>query len=498
MRLLVDLSNLAYRAAHSVDLSHKGRKTGAIYGVLKSLENLLLSLEPSEVVICWDGGSQRRKRIYPEYKGDRRKNPGFMQDLNDQLVALGRFFDTLPVVQCHAPGVEADDVIAVLCAFLHLEEVGIVSNDSDLFRLCKAGHYIIHPKTHVYFQPEMTSGQYLVHRVLVGGKDNVPGVEQVGPVTAKKLIAKFKTLKGILKHSKASGGLGKMNHKEVVSTVKRNLKLWDLKKPQVTEVERKSILTQYKSGRLRRIPPVDVGSLCDLCAQYGLSSFLRRFSVFTGVFKRLKGATSAKDNQESAMDQKDQNSGKRRVKRIRVVERSDSSGKAEKAGPDSQNQAGRHIAPTLSGSKQRRQHQVKRAEDGYVSRIRKVAVDGSTVRSGRSSSQGAIRSAEPGAKNRAVAGRCRGIDFSDPRLSPSKRAQGARTGRRSSAMSILSVLARGDGGSWIRKQDSERLMFVSDLIDRLAMEETPLIKKSEMQTLHQIYHDYLNEAPDWM
>lgn len=495
MRLLIDLFNLAYRSAYALDLSHKGQKTSVIYGVLDRLEGLLHALGPTELVICWDGGSKKRKQIYPDYKGNRKKDPVFMAELHQQLEILRDIFDVLPVVQCFEPGVEADDIIAVLCKFLHLEETGIATSDSDLFQLCKFGHYIIDPKTHVFFKPDISPQQYLIYRVLVGGKDNVPGIKQIGDVKARKLISQFQTLKKILQHSKKQNGLGKMDHKEVVRVVKRNLAIWNLQKPHVTELERKSILNQYKLGRLKLT--LDTGSLKSLFLQYGFSSFLRRFSMFTGAFKRLKGVTSGKVDQESSMGQKDQ-SCVGWTKRIRKVEVCCSSGKTKEKGSRVTGKAGRQNTSTVFRSKEQRQHQIKKSKNGYTSRIRKIASDGSSSRSRRSSAKRAVRAVKSGTEVRTVESRRSRIDFSDQGLSPSKRVQQGRAVRRSAALRVLSVLARGEGDQWIREQSTERLKFVSELISRMAINQKAVITKGELEQLDCIYQDYLNEEPDWM
>lgn len=329
MRLLIDLSNIAYRAAWKLDLTHKGQKVNIIFGVLKSLEAIALELEPAEMVICWDGGSQKRKEIFDGYKADRKKDPEFLEELDRQLAILRRFFDCLPVIQCYEQGIEADDIIALISKFLRLEEVGIVTSDSDLFQLCKAPkHHIVDPKKHSVVKLEMKPRQFLTYRILVGGKDNVPGVHMVGDKTARKLIAQFKTLKGILKHSKREGGLGKMTHKQVKAVVKRNLQLWDLSKPQVTQPEIKSILDQYRFGRLNS--SLDADRLHDLLSEFGFSSFIRRFSMFSGVFNRMsRGGKSGKaeqTNQRGGMDTKDQD-GARYAKRLRAVASSIERGK---------------------------------------------------------------------------------------------------------------------------------------------------------------------------
>lgn len=500
MRLLIDLSNIAYRVAHVLKLSHRGQKTHIIYGVLKSLESLALELEPEEIVICWDAGSARRKEIFFEYKANRKKDLDFLEDLHRQLALLREFFNCLPVIQCEIGGAEADDVIAVLAKFLHLEEVGIVTTDSDLFQLCQAPkHSIISPKTHCAIKLDMKPEQYLIYRLLVGNKDNVPGVTQIGDKKARNLITQFGTLKRILKHSKAKNGLGKLDHKQVKDVVTRNLKLWDLSTPHLTDAEKKCVLDQYRHGRLNR--SLDADKLHDMCMFFGLSSFIRRFSMFSGAFKQMiRGGNGKENSKRSGMDQKIKN-GARYAKRFRTMESGSDASEGTKRGRGKRGRARRDGDAKVLGSKlglQTTCNQQKRTKDGYVCRIRKIEALSSLVSGRHKSSKAAIRTDKPRPNKGTVDGRSRRIDFSDPGLSPSKRVKGAREGRRASALLILSMFARGKGEEWIKKQSTERLKFVSGLIAKIESEETSYISKSELAKLQELDEEYTSIEPDWM
>ncbi len=512
MRLLVDLSNLAYRAAYKLNLTHRGQNTNIIYGVLKSVESIALELEPDEVVICWDGGSQRRKEIFPGYKGDRQKDEEFVEDLQRQLAVLKRFFDCLPLIQCYETGVEADDVIAVLTKFLHLEEVGIVTSDSDLFQLSQAPkHHIVDPKKHSVVELEMEPAQFLTYRVLVGGKDNVPGVHMVGDKTARKLIGQFKTLKAILKHSKKEDGLGKMTHKQVKEVVSRNLKLWDLSNPQVTHDERVSILDQYRMGRLNR--RIDTDSLHGLLSEFGFSSFIRRFSMFKGVFERMskskvtgpmrmsRGGSSeqekAKADKRGSVDTKDQE-GARYTKRLRAVASLHDGGKGKKKAPREGGNTRKETSPKVSRPRQGEHPRKMATRDGFICRIRKVEPPGLAVSGTSSSSQGAICTIESGSKKGTVDGRSFRIDLSDQGLPQSERVESARKIRRTETLWVLSTLAKGEGDEWIQGQSANRLRFVSRLIAKFESDENYVPTKKEHKACEVLMRDYTMEPPDWM
>lgn len=483
MRLLIDLSNLAYRAAYKLSLSYKGQNTNIVYGVLKSLSSIAFDLEPSELVICWDGGSNKRKAIFPDYKGNRHKDPEFVEDLIRQLAILKQFFNVLPFVQCYENGVEADDVIAVVSKFLQLEEIGIVTSDSDLFQLCRPKrHCIIDPRSHAKVKLELKPEQFLAYRLLVGGKDNVPGVPMIGDKKARKLLDQFKTLDRILKHSKKADGLGSASHSDVLKVVTRNAELWDLSKPHVSEEEKVSLLNQYKYGRLST--KLDKPVLYDLCNDYGLNSLIRKFSGFCGSFRTLfRGDGVHKKAKKHSMDKANQKS--HWAKRLRKVVTADTKGEGNKAG-------------SIDGSKKRKQTGSTRQQPIYASRLRKVEVDGTATVSRSGNTKATVRSNQSRSTKRTMGGRNRGIEFADKGTATQRKVSANQKGRTENALFILSVLSSKDGWKWLKKQPTKKLKFVSSLIDTVEKEETTLIPKKQLEVLQVIYNAYCDEEPDWM
>jgi len=454
-----------------------------VYGVLKSLASLAADLDPDELIICWDGGSNKRKAIFPDYKANRNKDPEFIEDLIRQLAILKRFFDTLPVIQCYENGVEADDVIAVLTVFLKLEEVGIVTSDSDLFQLCvPKNHYIIDPKSHAKVKLEMQPEQFLAYRLLVGNKDNVPGVHMVGDKTARKLLDRFKTLDRILQHSKKQGGLGSVSHKDVVSVITRNTSLWDLKKPHITEEEKRDLLNQYKFGRLKTV--LDKQALHDRCVEFGLSSLIRKFSGFCGSFRTLcRGTGVHKKVAKNSMVKKDKKGSW--TKRLRVV---------VTAGDEGERNKKRGCCRTQKRT-ERTSNSVKRI---YASRIRKVEANGVTAASRSRHSKTVVRTDKPRATKGTVGRRNCRIEFADKGTATYDNVRESRTARKAHALFILSVLSAKDGWQWLKEQPTNCLKFVSKLIEAVEKEETTLISKSQLKKLESIYNEYCDEPPVWL
>jgi 5'-3' exonuclease len=502
MRLLVDLSNLAYRAAHKLKLSHRGKKTHIIYGVLKSLESLVADTRPEEVVICWDGmgGSQKRKDIYKPYKENRKRDPEFMEDLHRQLDCLWSFLETLPVVQCREYGVEADDIIIILNRFLRHERIGIVTPDSDLFQLATPEHVIIDPRTHEAVRLDLEPSQYLTYRVLVGGKDNVPGVARVGDKKARKLIAEFGSIDDILDHAREADGLGSMGWEEAREVVLRNLAIWDAEFPKATIEEKRTLLDQYKYGRLKA--RFDVDRFLSLCREHGLSSFVRGISRLKGIFKRLvrnKRDETRKANQEGQKQVGEEDSeSSEYVRRIRIVEGSHGKSQREEGYRGEADRVRKRGDAKGVGSESSGKHRHQKPKDGFVRGIRKTVPHGTVTAGRHESTSGAIRSTKPGAKDRAEKRRDRGIDFSDPRLHPSEGLQSSRSGRRQKALFILSTFSSREGDEWIEQQTTKKLRFVQRMIMVFEGDEEYEPTKKELRGLQVLYNDYLNEEPDWM
>ena len=76
--LIVDGHAYAYRAFHAIrDLrSPTGQPTNAIYGFVKMLAKMRATVEPTHLIVVWDGGlSAERLAALPEYKAQRPEMP---------------------------------------------------------------------------------------------------------------------------------------------------------------------------------------------------------------------------------------------------------------------------------------------------------------------------------------------------------------------------------------------------------------------------------------
>ncbi|KAL7518315.1 hypothetical protein ACHAWX_003827 [Stephanocyclus meneghinianus] len=139
--LLIDASAYIFRAYHAIPPLHHsdGTPTGALHGVCRMLQNLLLNRllrgDRPRIVLVFDSkGANFRHDLYPEYKANRGPCP---DDLVPQFELVREAAEAFGVVQVEAEGYEADDVIATL-TLRALEEgvdVDILSGDKDLMQL---------------------------------------------------------------------------------------------------------------------------------------------------------------------------------------------------------------------------------------------------------------------------------------------------------------------------------------------------------------------------
>ena len=75
--LLVDGNNLFKIGYHGVrEYYHKGNHIGGIYHFVNTFVNLFMTTIYDKVIVFWDGenNSIQRKKIFPEYKENRRYN----------------------------------------------------------------------------------------------------------------------------------------------------------------------------------------------------------------------------------------------------------------------------------------------------------------------------------------------------------------------------------------------------------------------------------------
>ncbi len=208
--LIVDGHAYAYRAFHAIRelRAPDGRPTNAIYGFVKMLEKMRATVQPTHLMVVWDGGlSAERLTALPEYKAQRPEMP---TDLRPQLAELESFLAAAGIASHRADGVEADDYIASLARRAAAEswDVVIASSDKDFLQLVSERIGLLNPndktgaiwgRDQVLAKTGVEPGQVADWLALMGDAvDNIPGVPGVGPKTATDLLKQFGTLENLL------------------------------------------------------------------------------------------------------------------------------------------------------------------------------------------------------------------------------------------------------------------------------------------------------------
>ena len=212
--LILDGGNLAFRCfivmyEASGTLSNSvGVPTTVIFGLLRVLYAFAHKDAVDECVVCWDGGSKYRKKLFPYYKYNREK-PKWAEQYYEELNTARKYFEKLGIKQAQARGLEADDLVGFLAKHYRGrgDRVTVFSDDKDYFQLGRLGVKIYRPtKAELIDEVEMEERlgypcSWLPKVVAITGeaKDNIPGIGGLdenhiakrigmGPANAVKLL----------------------------------------------------------------------------------------------------------------------------------------------------------------------------------------------------------------------------------------------------------------------------------------------------------------------
>lgn len=208
--LIVDGLNTFIRS-YSVSpvTNSNGEHVGGISGFLLSVGHAIKTINPTRVIIVFDGkdGSAKRRAIFSDYKSNRklkvRLNRSETVDKEDnqlqQLMRLVEYLGVLPFTTIVINGAEADDVIAYLTKHFYEgrdNQLFIMSSDKDFMQLVDKQTHIWSPTDKkLYFEQDVYErfgiipANMALFRALTGdSSDNIPGVEGLG---AKTLIQRF-------------------------------------------------------------------------------------------------------------------------------------------------------------------------------------------------------------------------------------------------------------------------------------------------------------------
>jgi len=260
--LIIDGLNMFIRVFGAVPaLNDDGEHCGGITGFLLSTAATIRNLNPSRVVIVFDGkgGSHRRKKVYADYKGGRtgltrlNRLSGYediedqQQSMKKQFVRLYEYLQNLPVTLLQVDYVEADDLMAWMANHYFKKEVILLSSDKDFLQLVNERIRVYSPVKKVMYDEPIVKEEWGVipqnlvwYRVIMGDtSDNIKGVNGIG---AKTILGKMDFLnEGELDYNGFVAGIKencdeKLSKKllDSIQTIELNYDLMQLKSPDIS------------------------------------------------------------------------------------------------------------------------------------------------------------------------------------------------------------------------------------------------------------------------
>ena len=195
-------------------INENGIHIGGISGFLQSVGYAIRNINPTRVIICFDGkgGSQRRRKLFPDYKAQRRVGAGTKRmtrvnsynsvedervSMKQQLLRLTEYLGTLPVDVVAVENIEADDTIAYATEQLFPNsECVIMSTDKDFLQLVSNRVSVWSPTKKKYYNEdslkeefEIPAYNFLMYKILMGdSSDNIPGIRGIGLKTLRKRL----------------------------------------------------------------------------------------------------------------------------------------------------------------------------------------------------------------------------------------------------------------------------------------------------------------------
>lgn len=189
-------------------INPQGNHVGGLVGFMKSLGYAIKLIQPTRVVLVFDGQGNitNRRNTYADYKANReiKRITNFnvfstleeeSDSISTQMMRLLDYLKCLPVNISIIDKIEADDTIAYLSQKLK-DDVIIYSADQDFLQLVSNRVTVYSPIKKKFYKPKDVFEQYglypqnfITMKCLMGDKsDNLPGVKGLGP---KKLMKFF-------------------------------------------------------------------------------------------------------------------------------------------------------------------------------------------------------------------------------------------------------------------------------------------------------------------
>ncbi len=265
---LVDAYALIFRGYYAFiknpRINSKGEDTSAIMGFMNSLLDVIKRERPDHLAVCFDkGGSTDRVEMYEAYKANRDETP---EGIKTAIPYIYEILKAMHIPIMVKEGYEADDVIGTLSRQAEKEgfKTFMVTPDKDFAQLVTDNIFMYRPVFGGGYEtwgiPEVQKKfevedpmQVIDFLGMMGdSSDNIPGLPGVGEKTAKKFLAQFGSMEGLLANTdqlkgkmkekvEANGELGLLSKKLATIMldvpVEFNAKDFELDHPDVEKVK---------------------------------------------------------------------------------------------------------------------------------------------------------------------------------------------------------------------------------------------------------------------
>jgi DNA polymerase-1 len=214
---LVDAYALIFRGYYAFiknpRINSKGMDTSAILGFTNSLLDVIKRERPDHLAVCFDkGGSDIRNEMFAEYKANRDETP---DAIRIAVPYIHKILEAMHIPIMVKEGFEADDVIGTLAKKAEKEgyKTFMVTPDKDFAQLVSENIFMYKPVFGGGYEtwgvPEVKEKfevedplQVIDFLGMMGdSSDNIPGLPGVGEKTAKKFIAEFGSMEGLLENT---------------------------------------------------------------------------------------------------------------------------------------------------------------------------------------------------------------------------------------------------------------------------------------------------------
>lgn len=305
--VIIDGTNTFMRVFANVPaLNEDGQHVGGVVGFLKSIGSNIRQFQATRCIVVFDGsgGSQRRKKLFSEYKGNRASSgklnrfaefDGLIDEgesMKLQFTRIFEYLDVLPVSLVVLDNIEADDTIAYITHLLANtnQKVKIVSSDRDFLQLVNDDINVYSPIKKIIYDRDVLSKElgihadnYLLYRALTGDtSDNIPGINGLGLKTILNRIPEFATQE--------------LTAEELIELVK--IKIEGVKKPPVALTNLlNSTDILYRNLQLMQLHDVDISEYSKSIIRNNIASANNKFDIikFKELFLHDKIYSSIKD-----------------------------------------------------------------------------------------------------------------------------------------------------------------------------------------------------------